>query len=307
MARSGTGATDVTGPFVGPERLGHVDQVALVTQRPAIDIRVHRGIELRVYPDRGLDVGAAWFRGFSLAWISPVGEGGSDAADWRAAWGGGLITTCGLDNVGAPSEGIGLHGTYTFLEARDVEVVRTSDEVVCRATIVDPRGLRVERTIRSRIGGGRVALADRTTNVAEETLEAPLLYHVNLGWPLWDTGARVETDALEIVPRDEDAAPHDPRSAPEPATIPERVWEHVGATRAEVINEALGLRVSVESNLPRLWQWVDPAIYALGIEPANCSVLGRAHDRAEGRLPTLAAREARDTNIVITAEDAHEP
>lgn len=304
MARSGIGGTDVTGPVVAPERLGHVDQVALVTQRPAIEIRVHRGIDLRIHPRRGLDVGAGWFRGWSLGWISPLGEGGTDADDWRAAWGGGLITTCGLDNVGAPSEGIGLHGTYTFLEAHDVEVERMPDEVVCRATIDDPRGLRVERTIRTRIGAGRVELADRTTNVAEETLEAPLLYHVNLGWPLWDTGARVETNAREIAPRDDDAAPHDPRRAPEPGQVPERVWEHIGATHALVINEALGLRVVIESSLPRLWQWVDPAIYALGIEPANCSVLGRAHDRSERRLPTLAPGEERDTNLVITAEEA---
>ncbi len=110
-------------------RLGHLDQVALASDRPAIDVRVRHGIELRVHPRRGLDVGAAWFRGIPLAWIGPAGEGGSDAGDWRAAWGGGLVTTCGLDNVGAASEGVGLHGTYTFLEAREVAVERSPDEV----------------------------------------------------------------------------------------------------------------------------------------------------------------------------------
>ena len=54
-----------------------------------------------------------------------------------------------------------------------------------------------------------------------------------------------------------------------------------------------------------LWQWVDPApgVYALGIEPANCSVLGRARDRAEGRLPFLAPDQARRTRIAITVEE----
>ena len=44
-------------------------------------------------------------------------------------------------------------------------------------------------------------------------------------------------------------------------------------------------------------------VYALGIEPANCSVLGRAHDRAEGRLPFLQPGEKRSTRIAITAEE----
>jgi uncharacterized protein DUF4432 len=290
---------------IAEERLGHLDQVALCTDWPAIDVHVLRGIELRLHPRRGLDVGAAWFRGLPLAWIAAAGEGGAEAASWRDAWGGGLVTTCGLDNVGAPSEGIGLHGTYTFLPARDVANERSLSEVVVRGTVDEPRGLRVERTIRTAVGAGRVELVDATVNTSEKPLEAPLLYHVNLGWPLWDTGARVETDAGEVRPRDEDAAPHDWRAAPEPAPAPERVWEHVGATRAVVVNQRLALRVTIESDLPRLWQWVDPApgVYALGIEPANCSVLGRAHDRAEGRLPFLRPGEERTTRIAIAAEE----
>ena len=291
--------------MIEKERLGHLDQVALATERPAIDVHVLCGIELRLHPRRGLDVGAAWFRGVPLAWIGPAGEGGAEAASWRDAWGGGLVTTCGLDNVGAPSEGIGLHGTYTFLPAADVVSERSISEVVVRGTVDEPRGLRVKRSLRTAVGAGRVELVDATVNTSEEPLEAPLLYHVNLGWPLWDTGARVETDAGEIRPRDEDAAPHDWRAAPEPAPAPERVWEHVGATRAVVVNERLGLRVTIESDLPRLWQWVDPApgVYALGIEPANCSVLGRAHDRAEGRLPFLQPGKERTTRIAIAAEE----
>ena len=287
------------------DRIGHLDQVALGTDRPAIDARVLGGIELRIHPQRGLDIGAAWFRGLPLAWIAAAGEGGTDAAGWSEAWGGGLVTTCGLDNVGSASEGIGLHGTFTFLSAHDVATERSRTQVVVRGTIDDPRGLRVKRTIRT-ADTGRVEVVDRTTNVGDEALEAPLLYHVNLGWPLWDDGARIESDATEVRPRDGNAAPHDWSSAPpQPDNVPERVWEHVGATRATVSNPRLGLRVTIESDLPRLWQWVDPAprVYALALEPANCSVLGRAHDRAERTLPFLAPREERTTRIAITVEE----
>jgi len=32
------------------------------------------------------------------------------------------------------------------------------------------------------------------------------------------------------------------------------------------------MRVTVRSNLPRLWQWIEPSYGVLGVEPANCSV-----------------------------------
>lgn len=290
--------------MIDPDRLGHPDQAVLATERPALDVRVAHGLSLRINPQRGLDVGAAWFRGVPIAWVGPAGEGGGVGDDWRASWGGGLVTTCGLDNVGAPSEGVGLHGTYTFLPARDVVTERTGSEVVVRGTIDDPRGLRLERTIR--VKGGTVEVRDRTANVSDRRLEAPVLYHVNLGWPLWDAPAAVETDADEVRPRDHDAAPHDWSTAPpEPAAAPERVWEHVGATRARVANEQLGIRVELEFDLPRLWQWIDPApgVYALGLEPANCSVLGRAHDRAEGALPFLEPGRERSTRIAVTVDE----
>jgi hypothetical protein len=287
------------------DRLGHPDQAVLATERPAIDVRVVHGLSLRLNPNRGLDIGAAWFRGVPIAWVGPAGEGGADDADdWREAWGGGLVTTCGLDNVGAPSEGIGLHGTFTFLRAREVACARSADGVTVTGRVDDPRGLRVERTIR--VEGGSVELADRTTNVSDERLEAPLLYHVNLGWPLWAAGATVETDADDTRPRDEDAAAHDWSAAPpRPEPAPERVWEHVDATRAQVVNEQLGIAVELAFDLPRLWQWVDPApgVYALALEPANCSVLGRAHDRAEGALPFLDPGQLRTTRIAVTAKE----
>src|SRR5918996_1641440 len=108
------------------------------------------------------------------------------------SFGGGLMVTCGLRNVGVPSEGQGQHGDFTFQKAT-VEAVERSHEAL------DVR---------------------------------------------WDAAA-----------------------------------------------------------LPRMWQWVHPApgLGVLGLEPANCSVLGIAHDRAEGRLPELAPGEERRTRLEIRA------
>ena len=238
-------------------------------------------MRVRLRPERGLDVAEAWVGDRQIAWLSGRGDLAWNG-DWTASWGGGLVTTCGLDNVGAPSEGVGQHGTYSSLPAID-------------GVIRDPRGLRVERTIET--GDGTLRLVDVTTNVADVALEAPLLYHVNLG----DWARRVESDADAVVPRDEDAEPYDPSAVPPPGDVPE---QRVGARRCE-----LGAR---DRQRPRGRGALEPAAAVAvdrpgagraEVEPANCSVLGRAHDRAEGRLPFLAPGETRETWLEISAKE----
>ena len=61
----------------------------------AIDVRVAGGIDLRILPDRGLDLGGAWFGGVPLAWRSAVGGAARrstrpSGADWLDGFGGGL-------------------------------------------------------------------------------------------------------------------------------------------------------------------------------------------------------------------------
>jgi hypothetical protein len=248
-------------------------------------------LEVDLRPERGLDLAQARFRGRPFSWESPLGfvpwQG-----DFPRSFGGGLVVTCGLRNAGAPSEGQPLHGWYSSLEARDVETGpatasgRVVDAEVPGPTLVLRREVRVtEHTI---------TISDRVRNEGEHPEPAPLLYHVNL---LWDT---VDVDSDEVVPRDDDARAGDWRVEGPPG--PERVYEHLGASRAVV--ERDGTRVTVRSDLPRLWQWIHPDYGVLGIEPANCSVLGRAHDRAEGRLPVLAAGEESASRLELTVEGA---
>lgn len=277
----------------------------------ALDLRVWGGVDVRLLPDRGLDAGAAWFRGVPLAWLSPAGERPPLPADelvgerWREAWAGGLITTCGLSNVGAPSDGHGLHGTYSHRRAEGLTVSRAPDHLAAEATVEDPP-FRVERRVTTALGTGLLRLQDTTTNTSEWTAAAPLLYHVNVGTPMWAEGAWLETDGEEVVPRDDDAAAGlDAWDAPPPPLEdgPERVFEHVGATWLRLTSPGAGVELTVRSSLPRLWQWVHPAagLYALGIEPANCSVLGRATDIEAGRMPLLDPGETRTSWLTIEA------
>ena len=294
----------------------------------AIDVRVAGGIDLRILPDRGLDLGSAWFGGVPLAWRSAVGERAPfDApagADWLDGFGGGLITTCGLRNVGAASEGHGLHGRISHLRARDVVTTRALAEgeaVVTVSGVIDEVSslglhLRLERTLTTRTGGGDVELTDRVTNLGAEPEPAPLLYHVNFGAPLLGPAARVEVEGTRPQPRNDPAsrAGWEGWAAPggPVAGADEIVLEHVYGDApgpvgvARVVNPELGLAVTVSwdrAGLPRLWQWIHrrAGVYALGIEPANCSVLGRAADRAAGRLPVLEPGAERVTRVRIRA------
>ena len=248
-------------------------------------------LEVDVLPERGLDLAEARFRGRRFSWESPIGH-----VPWRGdfarSFGGGLVVTCGLRNAGAASEGQPLHGWYSSLPARDVE----TGAAAASGRVVDAEVPGPTLVLRRRISlrPGAIEIEDRVRNEGKHAEPAPILYHVNL---LWET---VDVDSREVVPRDDDARAHDWRTLGPPG--PERVYEHLGATRA--VAEHAGTRVTVRSDLPRLWQWIHPDYGVLGIEPANCSVLGRAHDRTEGRLPELAAGEERGSRLEITVEPA---
>ena len=109
-------------------RVGWLGQVAgiepfVFDDGPARGVRALRfragGLSFDVLADRGMDIGLFEYRGVPLAWLSrtgvaspafyePAGEG------WLRSFGGGLLVTCGLTNVGPPGrrggEELGLRG-----------------------------------------------------------------------------------------------------------------------------------------------------------------------------------------------------
>ena len=288
-----------------------------------VDLTPTRGIALRILPDRGFDVGSAHFNGFPLAWVSRIGEVAPLAApiemEWGDAFGGGLVVTCGLRNVGMPSEGHGLHGTFSHLRATGVSIERVSDgegHLRASASIVDdadPCVLRVDRTIATHAGVGRMELTDVTTNLGSAATEAPLLYHLNFGYPLWSGRASLEMAVERTVARDEASVPAiDAWTSPHPVGQgPEWVLEHApvtvdGRAAARIVSPDAGIEVVVSwgtDTLPLVNQWIDgnPGMNVLGIEPANCTTRGRAHERASGTMPMLEPGQDRTTSIVVEA------
>jgi hypothetical protein len=331
MAKGWLGAADAlrSGWVANPDQLASATLSSVIGGPAhgcrALDLRVAGGIDVRILPDRGFDIGAAWYGGLPLGWISVTGETGPLASlsgsDWLTAWGGGLLTTCGLRNVGPASEGYPLHGRVSHQRAANVNIVRQVEEeqvVVSASATIDEASslgphLRVMRSIRVQTGSGVVDITDVTTNLGDVDELAPLLYHVNLGFPILDDDARVQIDSLKVTPRDEKSAAQLDRWAAPGKPIEgcdSLAFEHLvavdelGWSHARLVNERenIVLEVSWEAeNLPRLHQWVHrrAGIYVVAIEPANCTSLGRAADRESGQMPVLEAHGERTTRVRI--------
>jgi Domain of unknown function (DUF4432) len=319
--------------------LGRLDHVATAQQSllsagtaagtRVIDVKMWDGVDVQILPDRGFDLGPAWYRGVPVAWASRLGyrrplSTPLSGAEWITAFGGGLLTTCGLSNVGTPAEGEGQHGNFSHQPADDISLTRELSPdgqvmLTASATILEGSALgplfELRRRWTFRTGEGVIELADTVTNLGAQIAPAPVLYHVNFGSPFWSQGAWLEGPGGDVLARDADAEVGLPTwdRAPElQPHVPEWAFEHVlpDASPGEwpsfrIYSPHTGVRCTVEwdaSTLPRAHQWIHPAsnINVLGIEPCNCSVRGRAFDRAEGRLPVLAPDEARTTRLKIT-------
>lgn len=329
-------------------RVGHLDQVAGIdalvlddgSERGVRAMRVHNGSELSfiVLVDRGLDIGAAEFNGIPLAWLAPTGFTSAWYRDpvgtgLLHSFGGGLLVTCGPDNVGPPSEGpygpVGLHGRFPNAPASLVTRELRWDETgglleirgqVREAQLFGPNLLR-RRRITIPVGQTRLRIEDDIVNEGFSAAPLLLLYHINFGWPLVDVGARVVgPGSAGAAPEARDAAAAaglatlDRVDAPVPG-FRERVFFHhprpdaAGWATARIANPALagGLCVTVRfrpEELPEFLQWTmtGEGMYVVGLEPSTCRAGGFQAEQAAGRVVSLAPGEARRYQLEIVVE-----
>ena len=84
----------------------------------SIDFYTGTGFTFTVLPDRGLDISTASYRGIPLCWRSSTGDVAPTFYEpsgngWLRSFYGGLLTTCGMTNVGPANkdegEPLGLH------------------------------------------------------------------------------------------------------------------------------------------------------------------------------------------------------
>lgn len=321
------------------ERVGHMDQLAGIKALETADGRARgsrvyqvytgSGLTFNVLADRALDIGACDYTGLPLAWLSAAGEAHPTYyepldAGWLRTFGGGLLTTCGLDQFGAPSEdageAFGLHGRISTIPAENVNVHKFWHggdyhlEITgqMRQARLFGENLLLRRMIKTRLGSRTIHVIDNVTNEGYTTQPHMIMYHCNLGFPLINDHAEIRMDAERTTPRDERAEKgleNWNRFQPPQPGFEEQVFVHQvradddGYAQVEIRNPDLdhGLRIRYDARtLPHLVQWKmsGQGEYVLGIEPVNSSgVKGRAHARELDDLPHLEPGESRTYSL----------
>ncbi|HKG24157.1 MAG TPA: DUF4432 family protein, partial [Thermomicrobiales bacterium] len=219
-------------------RVGGFDQVAgvrLVTPGDGnergvrvVEFRTGTGFEFEVIVDRAFDIGRCELAGRALAWQSGLGYGGPWFAEheglgWLRNWGGGLLTTCGLDHAlfmaedtaahyhfpAKETESFGLHGRVSNRPARltaygqrweSDECVLYAEGEVLQASVFGEH-LLLRRRIEARVGESRLTIHDEVENVGWDPTPHIYLYHVNIGFPVVDAGAELLVPTRSVSPR----------------------------------------------------------------------------------------------------------
>jgi len=298
-----------------------------------VEFRTGSGLNFTVVPGRALDISIAEFKGFPLAWRSAAGEVNAahyeePGLGWIRSFFGGLVTTCGLTNVGAPSvddgQELGLHGRISSTPADNVCVDSEWDGDEYRMWVsgkmrefcLKAENIVLKRKVSAALGQRKLWIDDTVTNESPRRTPHMFLYHINAGFPVVDAGSEFVAGILDTKPRDVDAQAGIERfHLCEPPTVGynENCYYHDmavdsnGYAYSAVINEnlpgsPLGFYVKYKKNqLPNFTQWKMNGTqeYVVGMEPANCWVEGRATEREHGTLQFLEPGESREYNIEI--------
>jgi uncharacterized protein DUF4432 len=330
-------------------RVGRLEQVAGVRQLVLgdgggrgvrfLEFRTGTGFEFDVLVDRGFDVGRCEHSGRALGWLSPVGVEGPwfyepEGLGWLRGFGGGFLTTCGLDHTlfmtedtaaqyhypPKPTEIFGLHGRVSYRPARLAgygerwdgdECTLWAEGEVLQASVFGEQ-LLLRRRIEARVGESRLQVHDVVENVGHDLTPHMYLYHVNVGFPVLDQAAEILVQATGVAALGEHAVEGYRLLAAPSAEFVQHVFQHElavardGTVRAAVVNRPLGLgayEVFRQAQLPHhfVWRMLGEGTYVVGIEPSTNRAAGRLDARDRGELILLGPNETREYDLELGA------
>lgn len=150
-----------------------------------------------VLPDRCLDIAQTFYKGTAVSWISKSGITApsyyeKDGQNFLKSFFGGLVTTCGLKNIGKPYKEKGLHGTVANIPAENVSVFADwiDNEYVMKITgqiresMALGENLLLKRSITTKLFSDEILLEDTIVNESFSDEKIALCYHCNFGYPL---------------------------------------------------------------------------------------------------------------------------
>ncbi len=288
-------------------------------------------LRFSVTADKCLDLADVSFCGHNISFLAKPGLMGRNHFDTNGAEAqrsimGGMLFTCGLENICAPCRVAGkdypMHGRirttpaeHVGVEARweeDSYVMKVSGTM--REAELFGENLTLHRTITTCYGENRICIEDEITNEGFREEPMMLLYHINAGYPLLCEDSEILIPTRKATPRDEAAAAnvmHWNRMEPPKDNEPEYVFLHEmaadpeGNTFAAVLNQKLGIGLRIDYNvkeLPYFMQWKSVASgdYVIGLEPANSSVYGKPYHIEENSLHKMEPFAVEHKKIILT-------
>ena len=318
------------------KKLGNIDQLAGIRETKLLrgrgeDIQLAEfynaaGLRFSVVPDRCMDLWDLSYKGINLSFQSKNGLTSPQAysaanGEFAEQWPGGMLVTCGLDNVGGhateggifPTHGRTSHvpaknfGTDTFWDG-DNYILRAAGEV--HQTKMFSRHLSIRRTIETGLNDKVIKMHDVITNFEAEDEPYMVLYHFNFGYPLLCADSCVKTSKATVKPLNDMS--NDPNHMMEP--VDGRGEELYFYTDLEdracgvIYNEALELGAYIAwdtKNLPNFLEWKNMKShdYVLGIEPCNTCGLNRDDAAKAGKIAILPAYSSVENHIELGVLD----
>ena len=200
---------------------------------------------------------------------------------------GGMLYTCGLDSVGG-RDGYELHGTLHNIPAEIIRAECNENGIIVEAIIRDTalfgKNLVLKRKIFTAIGGDSVTLEDTLVNEGYKTEEYCLLYHINVGYPMLDDGAKVIADVESYTPRTAWAKQNETTMYAMNDAVPnqEEACYFLKLSKPEIalVNEKIGKKFTVSYSGDTLthfveWKSMASGDYALGLEPCTTELDNR--------------------------------
>ena len=287
-----------------------------------------------VIPDRGMDVCRANYQGIPIDWVSGTGVTSPfsyDPAGWRwlRSFHGGLVHTCGLGNVGEPSEddamSYGGHGDISNTPAREVAWGVEDRSGVPTAFVsgkvrsVSPTewNLLLTRRISCKIGGTSLVIEDTLENLGFNDAPVFLLYHCNIGFPFLSGDSTLEVPATTAVdeagnPVESFTALSDPTESTNESVIHPLIENDASEVEVVLRNPRLGnggldLFLRYSSDTLRhltIWKHFQKRGPVLAIEPGTCRVGGRHVEMANRREVVLERDDVLSTQLEIGIRQA---
>ncbi len=296
----------------------------------AFDIRSGSGLEFTILQDRCLDLAALSFRGINCSYLSKTGIVSPfyyerDGNGFLRNFYSGMLTTCGLRNVG-PSSADGedfftQHGRISNIAAEDVSAVVENDNEspvirirgTMREACVFGENLLLHREIICRYGENKIEIRNTVRNEGFRREALMLLFHFNVGYPLLDENAYLIVPSVHVTPRDGDAKAGIEfwdRCQKPTRNYREQVFYHDlkadsdGNTAVSLVNEKLGLGLVIRFNKNQLfnftqWKQMGEGEYVMGLEPCNCFVDGRTALRNANVIDYMEPGEVRRFDLTI--------